>query len=111
MGDVFEALDRERGARIALKTMRNGDPANLCRFTNEFRALADVLHPNLVALHELLTHEGVTFFTMDLVEGVDLLAHVRPPPDAQPARAAFDEPRLRDAIRQLALGVEALHAA
>ncbi|MFI5303115.1 MAG: serine/threonine-protein kinase, partial [Polyangiales bacterium] len=77
MGVVYEAFDEERGVRVALKTMRRIDPATLFRFKNEFRALADVSHPNIVELHELVTEGDRTFFTMEYVDGVDFLDYVR----------------------------------
>ena len=51
--------------------------------------------------------DGLWFFTMELLQGEDLLAHVRagwPPP-------RFDEARLRGALPQLVRGLMALHAA
>src|SRR5207253_1006830 len=71
-----------------------------------FRALADFTHPNLVTLYELVSDGRSWFFTMELVEGVSFLTHVRPDPDAPP-----HESRLRAALRQLAAGVAALHDA
>jgi eukaryotic-like serine/threonine-protein kinase len=83
-GTVHEARHRERGERVALKLMRNQDDPNaLLRFKNEFRSLRDVHHPNLVSLYDLFieTEEGSkpSFFTMELVDGVDILTFVRKP--------------------------------
>jgi serine/threonine protein kinase/tetratricopeptide (TPR) repeat protein len=78
MGVVYEALDLERGLRVALKTLRSLDAEAVLRFKNEFRALQDIQHPNLVTLGELVEEDGVWFFTMELVRGPNLLAWVRP---------------------------------
>jgi len=76
MGAVYLAHDRERGVDVALKTLLRVDATSVYRFKREFRALSDVLHPNLVALHDLF-HEGdLWFFTMEYVQGQDFLTAV-----------------------------------
>jgi len=132
MGVVYEALDRSTGITVALKVLRNVSPSTLLRFKQEFRALQDIQHPNLVGLGEFFAERGDWFFTMELVQGRDFLSHVRParvrkisriqssddtlslggvvarrPPDG----AAIDEPRLRACLEQLASGLVALHDA
>src|SRR5262245_44709275 len=79
MGVVFEALDRLRGTRVAVKVLRRISPESLIRFKAEFRALQDLQHPNLVRLDELISDGQQWFFTMELIEGVDFLAHVAVP--------------------------------
>jgi tetratricopeptide (TPR) repeat protein len=109
MGVVYRAWDRERRTHVALKALRTASAETLFRFKNEFRALADLHHPNLCALGELVHDGGRWFFTMELVDGVDLLAYVRPPlPGGEPG--PLDAPRLRRALVQLARGLDALHA-
>ncbi len=78
MGIVYEAFDRERRQRVAIKTLHHFDPAALYLFKQEFRALAGVHHPNLLRLHELVVSDaGVVFFAMELVRGVNFLRYVR----------------------------------
>ena len=70
MGIVYEAIDRDTGRAVALKTLLRFDAESVYRFKREFRALADVHHRNLVRLHELVQPEsGPLFFTMELVRG------------------------------------------
>ncbi len=135
MGMVYEALDRERNARVALKTLRTMSAEELLALKHEFRALQDVTHPNLVTLGELIEDRDRWFFTMELVEGHNVLRYVRgahasddasemntvpgtalameaalPPPLPADGRP-FDEAKLRFALTQLAYGLNALHAA
>ncbi|HYX92664.1 MAG TPA: serine/threonine-protein kinase, partial [Myxococcaceae bacterium] len=133
MGVVYEAFDKERGTRVALKTLRHLDASAIYRLKREFRNLADVVHPNLVVLHELFSEGDRWFFTMELAEGLEFLSYVRPgtptlrppshptwiqnalqAPEAVPPRertAPLDVARLRSSLAQLARGVAALHEA
>ena len=104
MGKVFRVLDRERGQEVALKTLGNASGRELFRFKREFRALSDLVHPNLITLYELFTVDGEWMFTMELIEGSGLRAWVRP-------GGKLDAERLRDGFVQLADGLCALHAA
>jgi hypothetical protein len=88
MGVVYEALDRERDVRVALKVLPRVDPPALLQFKQEFRSLAAIVHPNLVPLHELISDRDVWFFTMELIHGSDFMSFLR-----------SDQERHRDADR------------
>jgi tetratricopeptide (TPR) repeat protein len=135
MGVVYRARDVAHGRDVALKTLQRFDPAGLYRFKQEFRSIADVVHRNLVTLYELFSEQDRWFFTMELVDGVEFRRFVcGSAPEREPSSSRVidvtasaptsssvtgadelppfecDLGRLRDAFRQLALGVEALHA-
>ncbi|MCA9678182.1 MAG: AAA family ATPase, partial [Myxococcales bacterium] len=135
MGVVYEALDRERGMPVAIKTLRHLDAQGLFRFKTEFRSRADLEHRNLVRLGELHKEAGSWFFTMELVDGQPFLdwvtreavVHHDDPTMMTPTSVpvvestqevplvppgqGFDEGRLRAALRQLVHGLDALHRA
>ncbi|WP_237244915.1 serine/threonine-protein kinase PknK [Sorangium cellulosum] len=77
MGTVYRVHDRELGQDVALKMMHQPGPEQVLRLKSEFRALAGVTHPNLLQLHELFVEDERCFFTMELVEGKDLLRWIR----------------------------------
>ena len=110
-GVVYEAYDREHDGIVALKTLQQLGAGALYRFKREFRALADIDHPNLITLYELSADGEHWFFTMELVEGVNFLSYVRPEGHGAEPLSKPDMDRLRDAFRQLAEGVRALHQA
>lgn len=137
-GLVYLADDLKRGGCVALKVLRRMDHGALYRFKQEFRSLADLQHPNLVKLHELMSDGEEWFFTMEMIEGVDFLQYVsaanlpRPsgPEDSTiamtgeplrdrhvrepapfPSNHNFHAGRLRSALTQLAEGLSALHNA
>lgn len=129
MGIVYLAFDREHQARLALKTISKMSAKSLVRFKNEFRALTDVVHPNLVRLFELLGEHDIWFFTMEYVDGLSFLDYVRPGAEAarnalpetfgltapsnpeHSSRTTLDVGRLRAALVQLVEAVATIHAA
>jgi eukaryotic-like serine/threonine-protein kinase len=115
MGIVYKARDVKSGRIVALKTLQGVDAAALYRFKQEFRSLADVIHPNLVTLYELISDGRQWFFTMEYVEGVDFLRHVRGGPRGglgSQAGVWSDlqvRSRLREALGQLTDALRVLH--
>jgi predicted ATPase/serine/threonine protein kinase len=77
MGTVYEAIDRERGTRVALKTLSAFDVSMGVYLKREFRAVADLAHPNLAAVYELGCEDGLWFFAMERVEGVHFTSWAR----------------------------------
>ena len=104
MGAVYLARDLDRDLDVALKVLPFVEGPSLLRFKTEFRSLVALSHPNLVGLYELISDDDRWFFTMDVVHGTDFLSWVRP-------HGHLDEKRLRNALRGLVSGVDALHAA
>ncbi len=113
MGIVYEAEAITGGPRVALKTLHRGSSAALARFKSEFRVLADLAHPTLVRLGELVTTASEPFFTMEIVRGLPIDQHVRSTfeSNASAPFLPFNELRLREAFGQLAEGLAALHTA
>ena len=103
-GVVYLARDLATHEEVALKTIAVGRAELIYRLKNEFRALADLRHRNLIRFYELFADKDSVFFTMEYVPGTNFLSHVRP-------GGALDEPRLRAALAQLVRGLSALHAA
>ena len=102
---MYEAIDRESGATVAIKTLHDVTPDALYRLKREFRLLQGLEHPNLCQHYELFEHAGRWFITMECVRGEQLLHAVRD------ELGDYDEDRLRDALVQLAEALCALHEA
>ena len=75
MGQVYVAVDPELDRRIALKLLSvRQDKAAASgllrdRLQREARALARLSHPNVIAIHDVGTHQGDVFIAMELVAG------------------------------------------
>jgi len=106
MGVVYEAVDRLRGERVAIKAPARHDPGAFYQLKREFRRLAGIRHRNLVRLHDLIVDGADVFISMELIEGVDFVTFCRSSSDA----AGCDAKRARGALRQLYDGLRELHA-
>jgi serine/threonine protein kinase len=104
MGVVYRARQRSLDREVALKLLSAGPWASkdfIERFRREAQSAARMQHPNIVAIHEIGTHEELNFFSMRLVQGPSLAALL--------ARdGAFEPRRAAELVRVLA---EALHYA
>lgn len=72
MGEVYRARDTRLGRFVAIKTLPDSmseERDSLVRFEREAMALAALAHPNIVALHEFDTVDGISFSVMELLEG------------------------------------------
>ena len=77
IGQVYEARDTQLGRRVAIKALRpeySADQAFLARFQAEAAALANLSHPNIAGLYDLLPLDGQLYMIMELVRGHTLEA-------------------------------------
>ncbi len=75
MGAVYKARQKELDRIVALKILPQeiGEtPGFSERFTREARALAKLNHPGIVTIHEFGKTDGLFFFLMEYVDGLNL---------------------------------------
>jgi hypothetical protein len=87
MSDVYRAEDLQTGAEVAVKLVRNGDPALAQRMAREARALKRLEHRHLVRLLDAGTIGDRAYLVMTFVDGPTLAARLRqgPPPPTEVA--------------------------
>lgn len=78
MATVYEAIDLVSGQRVALKQLRHCDDAIRAQrvresFDYEFHTLSELAHPRIVAVLEYGRDGDLPFYTMELLDGGDLL--------------------------------------
>ena len=128
MGVVHLVHDSERDARVALKTLTHEDPLLRTRLKSEFRSRLDLPHPNLVQLFDLHADGDSVYFTMEYIDGADILRWMRgpllgPDPTLKPGEHAAgdaedegepgpraDPTRVSDALGQVLRALTVLHA-
>ncbi len=106
MGEVYRADDLTLGQPVALKFLPEeaaSDPGLLDRFRGEVRIARKVSHPNVCRVYDVGEVDGLTYFTMEYVDGEDLASLLR-----RIGRLPND--KAIDIARQLCAGLAAAHA-
>jgi WD40 repeat protein len=106
MGVVYKAKQLKAGRSVALKMILSGAHAGadeLARFLSEAEAVARLQHANIVQVFEVGEHDGLPFFSMELVSGGSLDRRLRGVPQPPLLAALLAE--------QLARAVQAAHEA
>jgi len=101
MGAVYKARQRQLDRVVALKILPPGigkGPAFAERFTREAKALAKLNHPGIVTLYEFGQADGLFFFLMEFVDGVNL-RHLLEAGRLSPREALAIVPQICDALQ------------
>ncbi len=107
IGEVFKAWDTIRGRVVALKVLRQHlaiQPEALAELRRERQAVMHLTHPNIIKTYDAAQVDGLHYFAMEHVEGMDLHQYVQrcgPLPLAQAC----------DYARQAAQGLQHAHQA
>ena len=105
MGEVFLARDTVLDREVAIKVLHRslaGDQAFVDRFRREARAAAGLSHPNIVAVFDWGSVDGIYYMVMEYVRGRAARALLNQYGRLEPAQAV-------DVVRQTLLGLEHAH--
>lgn len=76
-GKVFAAWDHVRSRMVAIKVLKDTRPDSLLQFKQEFRALNELRHRNLVRFLKLGRADDLWFIVMELIEGAPITTSQR----------------------------------
>jgi hypothetical protein len=105
MGEVYRAEDLKLSQIVAIKFLPESvskDAAALARFHAEVRIARTVSHPNVCRMFDIGDMDGITFLTMEYVDGEDLSSLVR-----RIGRLSTD--KAAEIARQMCAGLAAAH--
>ena len=105
MGEVYRAEDLRLSQIVAIKFLPESlskDAGALARFHSEVRMARQVSHPNVCRMFDIGDADGVTFLTMEYVDGEDLASLVRRIGRLSPDKAT-------EIARQVCAGLAAAH--
>ncbi len=80
MGNVYKALDKELGEKVALKLLKPeiaADDRIIERFRNELKFARKITHKNVCRMFDLSKFERIPYITMEYVSGEDLKTTLR----------------------------------
>src|SRR5262249_5068625 len=106
MGEVYRAEDLMLRQAVALKFLTPAAIANgsmLTRFRNEVRTARQVSHPNVCRVYDIGEAEGLTYLSMEYVDGEDLASLLR-------RIGKLPQEKALEIAQQLCAGVAAAHA-
>jgi Tol biopolymer transport system component len=75
MGEVYRARDTRLERDVAIKVLPPQfaqGPDRRARFEREARAIAALTHPNILAIHDVGSHDGTPYLVTELLEGETL---------------------------------------
>jgi dipeptidyl aminopeptidase/acylaminoacyl peptidase len=75
MGEVYRAHDTRLDRDVAVKVLPTEiakDQDRRARFEREARAIAALTHPNVLAIHDVGTHDGIAYLVTELLDGETL---------------------------------------
>jgi eukaryotic-like serine/threonine-protein kinase len=104
MGEVYRAHDTRLDREVAIKVLPEfltTDRVRMRRFEQEARAAAALNHPNILAVYQMGTHDGLSYMVSELLEGETLRKRLKRGP--MPLRKVIDY------AVQIAHGLAAAH--
>ena len=92
MGVVYRAIDPLLSREVAIKTVNmSSDPQEMAeyeaRFYQEAKAAGGLNHPNIVTIYDIGKSSNVAYMAMELLDGVELRALMKPGEPIAHARA------------------------